>query len=579
MKTSIENIIDKKITKRGFLKNGFKISGAALAGWFLNSTSAIDAFAAQSSITPVKDSFEKELSIAPDYRYQYLIGWGDEFKNKSSSTAEKFGYNNDFTAFMPLPRGSKSSENGILFVNHEYPNIELMSDNKTPLETRIKLSMEAMGLSLVEITKDDSWKVNRDSVYNRRIKIFHDFKISGDAAGSKRLISKANPTGLVAKGTIANCAGGKTPWGTVLTCEENFDDYFGNLAENTSEYTNHREYGIKPKPSKHKFELVDERFDVSKHPNEPNNFGWVCEVNPYEANATPVKRTSLGRFKHEGATCVLSSDNKVVVYMGDDERFQYIYKFVSDEAYNAEKPNPNILDKGTLYVAKFYEDGTLNWMPLSFGNSGINEDNGFNSQADVMINTRRAAKILGATDMDRPEDIDVNPVTGKVYVACTNNFKRLDTNPANPRIANIHGHIIEFTPPKVGDKVNHAAETFDWDIFILGGGSFACPDNIAFNLNGEMFITTDGMSKINDTSDGIFKIDGKNAYRIINAPIGSEPTGPEITPNGKSLFLSIQHPAEGSVLDAISTRWPDFNSMIPPRPSVITITKKDGGVV
>lgn len=533
---------------------------------------------------------DENLHIVDGYNAQTLIRWGDKIgsnapdwnphKQTAKAQSQQFGYNNDFCAFFPLPKGSENSDHGILCINHEYPTSGLMHPDKP----NRKIEMEAVGCSVFEVEKTDGeWVVGTN--YNRRITARSTLmEVTGDAAGHPRLQTNADPTGTNVIGTLNNCAGGKTPWGTYLTCEENIDDFFAGKNENDTR--NNKRMGI-GSSSQHKWETVDDRFDLSIEPNEPNRFGWVVEIDPYAPNSMPKKRTSLGRFKHEGATCVLAPDNHVVVYLGDDERFEYLYKFITHDVYDPANPNPDLLDEGTLYVAQFSEE-KLRWIPLQYGAAPLNETNGFASQADVVIEARTAAELMGATPMDRPEDVQTNPHTGKVYVALTNNIKRVMTNDANPRSINLNGHILELSPPSKNGKPDHAALTYNWEIFLLAGdgnaAELSCPDNVAFDKAGNLWITSDGNYKTTGRADGIFACatEGENkakVKRFLKSPVGSEVCGPEFTPDGKTLFCCIQHPGEGSSFANPSTRWPDFDENTPPRPSVVAITKKDGGLI
>ncbi|MDN5865749.1 MAG: PhoX family phosphatase, partial [Gammaproteobacteria bacterium] len=401
--------------------------------------------------------------VAAGYDADVLIRWGDpvlpdapafEPMNQSADAQERqFGYNNDYIGFAPLPIGSHSSEHALLCVNHEYTCQELMFPNYAgDTAQTVEIEMAAHGASIVEVRRGDGgkWQYVPNSRFNRRISTRSTIMaVSGPAAGHDRLKTTADPSGRRVIGTLSNCAGGMTPWGTYLLAEENFQHYFGGeLAADHREQSNHRRYGVPD--GKYGWHRYHQRFDVGREPNEPNRFGWIVEVDPYDPAATPVKRTALGRFKHEGAAVALNADNRVVVYMGDDQRFEYVYKFVSQGRFDAydRKANRNLLDTGTLFAAKFSEDGMFEWLPLVFGTRALTPANGFASQADVVIEARRAADLLGATPMDRPEDVEANPKTGRVYIMLSNNSKRKpgDTNAANPRGPNPHGHIVELTP-------------------------------------------------------------------------------------------------------------------------------------
>jgi secreted PhoX family phosphatase len=352
---------------------------------------------------------------------------------------------------------------------------------------------------------------------------------------------------------------------------------------------------------------------VTEEPNEANRFGWVVEIDPFDPTATPKKRTALGRCKHEGAAGIVNRDGRYVIYSGDDERFEYIYKFVTSRPVDRESPaaNRDLLDEGTLYVARFADDGTLTWLPLVQGEGPLTAENGFASQADVLIETRRAADLLGATKMDRPEDIEANPKTGKVYAMLTNNDRRKpeQVDAANPRSNNRFGHIVEMIPPE-GD---HAAPTYHWEILLKCGdpslakvgatfssattkdGWFGMPDNCAIDHQGRLWVATDGNSAL-DTgrADGLWAVDTEGEARgtarhFFRCPAGAELCGPIFTPDDKTLFVAVQHPGEGgqdwpafdrvSTFDDPSTRWPDFAPNMPPRPAVVVITKEDGGVI
>ncbi len=565
-------------------------------------------------------------AVAAGYDARVLIRWGDPVSADAPAfdpahlTAEaqekQFGTNNDFIAFLPLPAGSGASDHGLLCVNHEYANAELMwpglsrKDQKNLSADQAQVEMAAHGHSVVEVKKTaGEWRVVADSRYARRLTLRSTvMAISGPAARHPRLRTTADPTGARVIGTLNNCAGGKTPWGTVLIAEENIHQYFSG-APTGGEADNHARMGIKGNP-RYSWGRHDARFDIEQEPNEPNRFGWLVEIDPYDPASLPVKRTALGRFKHEGAGTALTADGRCAVYSGDDQRFEYLYKFVTDARVIHSDPaaNRNILDHGTLYVARFEDDGTGHWIALRLGDGPLTAANGFKTQADVMIETRRAADLMRATPLDRPEDVEPNPVTGKVYAMLTNNTKRTadDAHGPNPRGPNPYGHVLEITPaPGPDGTPDHGAETFTWDILLRAGNPavadheadyhpatpdhgawLAAPDNCAFDPRGRLWISTDQGSKQhkNGIPDGMYACDlggpGRALTRFFFAcPRGAEMCGPEFTPDGETLFVAVQHPAEGSTFDAPATRWPDFKDDVPPRASVVAITRAKGGPI
>jgi uncharacterized protein len=587
---------------------------------------------AQAATTPL--AFEEvphgntETHAVPaGYEAQTLIRWGDPLvegappfdplQQTAAKQALQWGYNNDFIGWMPLPEGSTSAGHGLLCVNFEYTDYYLMfpgiREGELAKLTREQCEVElaAHGHGVVEIRRDDAtntWSVVQGSPYNRRITTSAtECRISGPAAGHERLKTNGDPTGTKVIGTLNNCAGGKTPWGTVLIAEENFNFYFGGDPKKTPEARNLERLGFKPVP-RHAWYLHFDRFNVEKDPREANKFGWMVEVDPYDPTSVPVKRTALGRFKHEGATTVLNKDGRVVAYGGDDERFEYIYRFVSDGRVDpaAGKANGALLDTGTLFVARFHDDGRLTWMPLVFGQGRLTAENGFASQADVLIETRRAAELVGATPMDRPEDVEVNPVTGIVYVALTYNEKRKaeQVNPMNPRGPNMHGHVMELIAPGgSAAERDHAALEYRWEIFLQAGdpskpedaarygvgvttnGWLSAPDNVAFDRAGRIWIATDGLPRFG-VADGAYVAETQGPNRAVTrqfyrTPLGAELCGPELNTDDTAYFASVQHPgdSEGSTFDTPSTRWPDFKSDVPPRPSVQVIVRRGGGTV
>ncbi|WP_119459448.1 PhoX family protein [Rhodospirillaceae bacterium SYSU D60014] len=620
-------IVEARLSRRGLLKG---VAGSAVASAFGSSmfgcATLVPGNPSTLTFEEIARGIDETHHVAPGYAAEVLIRWGDKVvkdapafdpRNQSAGAqARQFGYNCDFIAYMPLPVGSRNSENGLLCVNHEYTSAELMFPGLTEKNKldrtdkyRTEIELAAHGHSVVEIRKHgNGWRVVEDSPYNRRVSLSGTkMRVAGPAAGHARLRTSADLTGREVIGTANNCGGGWTPWGTVLIAEENFDGYFGGRTEGLPQAAAYKRYGISG-DSQYAWWKFHDRFNLEKEPNEPNRFGWIVEIDPYDPESVPVKRTALGRFKHENAHAILNKDGRVVVYMGDDERFDYVYKFVTSGLYDSDDraANMNLLDKGTLYVARFHDDGRMEWLPIVHGEDPLTPENGFGDHGDVMIEVRRAADLLGATPMDRPEFVVPNPVNGRVYAMLTNNSKRgLDQIDAvNPRANNTTGHILETIPPGDGAEADHAATDGRWEIFLLAGdptfgttqygdgtsdkGWFACPDGCTFDSKGRLWIATDqgGAQAEFGIGDGIWATDtGGDGRAVTRAffriPIGAEACGPCFTPDDKTLFVSVQHPgADGlSSFDRPSTRWPDFADGIPPRPSVVAITKLDGGEI
>lgn len=572
--------------------------------------------------TDISHGRSAEDVVAPGHRRQVLIRWGDPVfedapafdpvKQTARDQERQFGYNNDFVAYLPF-----DERRGLLWVNHEYTQLSMMKpgiSEKTGIEALTPelaaLEMAAHGGTLIEIERSkDGFRVLTDSPRNRRITATTPITISGPAAGDARMRTSADPEGRQVLGMIGNCAGGVTPWGTILTCEENFSFYFMGEAPAGEAGVAYKRYGVGGK-ARYGWGKHEARFDLAREPNEANRFGWVVEIDPSRPNAPPVKRTALGRFKHEAATCALAADGRVVVYSGDDERNEYVYRFVSAKPFDRTNyaANRDLLDKGTLSVARFDANGTLTWLPLIHGQGPLTEANGFKSQADVVIEARRAADLLGATPMDRPEDIETSPTNGRVYVVLTNNKERPadKVNAANPRAKNIYGHILELIPDGAPERPDHGADRVTWDIFLMGGplsgegagkygkgtsenGWLACPDNIAFDPAGRLWIATDqGKDQQSfGIGDGLYACKTVGEHRaatrfFYRVPTGAETCGPCFTADGSALFVAVQHPGgddDGSSFDTPSTRWPDFNPAMPPRPSVVVITREGGGPI
>ncbi|WP_420410038.1 PhoX family protein [Hoeflea sp.] len=625
------DIINRRFSRRGFLGGSLAVTAIAstvspLALMIADEARAEGASAF--SFTEVEAGVDETHHVAEGYDADVLLRWGDKvfadspdfdpMNQTPESQARQFGYNNDYVGFIPL---DGADDHGLLVVNHEYTNAELMFPNWATIgkdgegkdkvmmgeftKDIVDIEMAAHGGTVIEIRKENGkWTPVLDGKMNRRLHVGTEMELTGPAAGHERLKTNADPSGTKVLGTLNNCAGGVTPWGTWLMAEENFHGYFlGDLPEGHPETVNYERYGAPA--GWYNWGAHHDRFDVSKEPNEPNRFGWVVEVDPMDPNSVPKKRTALGRMKHEGAESVLNKDGRVVFYCGDDERFDYVYKFVTAGTYNPDDraANMDLLDDGTLYVASFNADGTLDWMPLVHGEGPLNADNGFASQADVVIEARRAADLLGATKMDRPEDVQPNAMTGKVYCMLTNNTRRKegDENAANPRANNAFGHIVEISETD-GD---FASTKSTWEILLKCGdpsvaevgasfssattkdGWFGMPDNCAIDADGRLWVSTDGNSaKRTGRTDGLWAVDTEGDARatsklFFRVPVGAEMCGPLFDPSGETVFLAVQHPGDEGLAtyEQPATRWPDFSDDLPVRPAVVAVTKQGGGKI
>ncbi|MCR6572715.1 PhoX family protein [Campylobacter insulaenigrae] len=553
------------------------------------------------------DASTEDNIVVPDgYEAKLLISWGDKLFSKAKPYDENkliddeavknasfvFGDNNDGMSFFSL-----SKTRAILAINNEYINPEIMFNHqgKELSKEDVLYEQKSLGVSIIEVQKKgDTWELVEDSKFNRRIDAHTKMKVSGEA---KNEVLKGQK---FVYGTLNNCSNGKTPWGTYITCEENIDDFFGSSDENINFNKGQKRFGFKTK-SKYGWEKFDERFDLAKNPNEANRFGWIVEIDPFDAKSTPIKRTSLGRFKHENAEIIIEKDGSVIIYMGDDEADEFIYKFVSKHKFKKGMDTSKILDEGILYVGQFNGKlgdmrGSGKWIALEFGKNGLTEQNGFKNQADVLINARLAGSIVGATPMDRCEWIASHKESGskEVFATLTNNKSRKEPNAANPRVKNIYGQIIKWSP-----KNSHKDEDFSWEIFALAGNpdnqstlnkgsnnitsknKFNSPDGLAFDKDGRLWIQTDG----DYSNKGDFEGMGNNQMlaadvktgeikRFLTGPIACELTGIAFDEDYTTMFVGIQHPGE----KLAPSHFP-HGANTTPRSSVIQIRKLDGGVI
>lgn len=625
------DVVLRRFSRRRLLQGGAAAAVAAVAAPLVrgadraSTANANGAYAAQAIATrgdsgalgfvALAPSTADEWRIAPGHVGNVLIGWGDPLfagdapKDPRSLTPgeqeRRFGYNCDYIAFVPFD-GATSETRGLLWVNHEYTEGKLMFpgyDPEAPSPTRDQVLVElfAHGASVLEVERRGTgWAPVLTSRNNRRITGNTPMVLTGPAAGHRLLRTSVDPSGgAQVLGMLNNCGGGVTPWGTVLTAEENFNQYFAHadaVADATLK-SSYARYGLPEGESERRWEQHIPRFDLRSEPNEANRFGWIVEVDPFDPTDVPRKRTALGRFKHEAATVVLANDGRAVVYTGDDERFDYVYKFVTANRANLRnrRANRDLLDSGTLYVAKFNDDGSGQWIAVDHADPRLAA--AFDSQGEVLIRCREAADLLGATKMDRPEDIETNPVNKRVYLAMTNNTRRgtageAGIDMANPRAENKYGHVIELTED--GDP---AAVSFRWGVFLLCGPTgdpsrkmaelppeemvdVSCPDNLAFDHFGNLWIATDGQPGTTNQNDALYGLptegpDRGRLKRFSTVPPGAECTGPFFTPQSTSLFLAVQHPGERGDLNDPQSVWPDYTTGMP-RPSVVWVTKPDG---
>jgi len=610
--TDFSKMVNARLSRRGFLLG----SAAIGAGTFLALNPVAKAIAAGISspllnFTAIPTSTSDNIIVPKGYSANNLMSWGDPIfadapafnadgKQDSKVQSMQFGDNTDGMSLFPV-----SKDRAILAVNNEYTNYEFLFSHqgKSMTADDVKKAQAALGVTIVELVrKNGQWVVDQNGKTNRRITANTEMLVTGPAAGHDLLKTKADSTGKKVLGTFNNCSNGETPWGTYLTCEENFNAFFGAEQE-VPLSDDHKRYGLKAEQSKYQWHNFDSRFDLSKNPNEPNRHGWIVEIDPSDPTSTPLKRTALGRFKHENAAFLIDNNGHAVVYLGDDERGEHLYKFISKNKYqeNNKAANRNLLEEGTLYVAKFAMqadklEGDGQWIELTYGKNGLTKENGFNDQAEVMIFARRAATQVGATTMDRPEWVAIHPDKKHVFCTLTNNKNRglkegQDVGGPNPRAENHYGQILRWLP----SNGNHSSDTFKWDLYLVAGnptvhqgnlyaGSaninkdnmFNSPDGIGFDKAGRLWIQTDG----DFSNKGDFAGQGNNQMlcgdpqtgeirRFLTGPIGCEITGLTFSEDQKTMFIGVQHP---------TGHFPAGEDN-KPRSTIVMITKDDGSVI
>ncbi|WP_318455999.1 PhoX family protein [Photobacterium leiognathi] len=667
---TFEDVLQANLQRRSILKGGLGVSAMTALGAFgltgCNSSSSTEGTTAKVAdrsqavlnFDSIPGSLTDAVSIPPGYTAQVLVPWGtplnangnvwkNDGTNDSTDQLNALGMHHDGMHFFPL---NEASTDGLLCINHEYidqqalhPNWDKDTERAKEVRTdidEIRKEINAHGISVARIQlENNQWKLIDNDPLNRRYTGATVMDLSGPIAHSELTVTRFSPDGSQARGTLNNCGNGYTPWGTYLTCEENWPGYFTNTGTRTEEQDRIGISGTgKYLQGRYKWETLaghdEERLDefarfnlaptgsssLDDYRNEANGHGYIVEIDPYTKNSRAKKRTALGRFRHEGCTFGKLEEGKpVVFYSGHDSRFEYLYKFESKALWDPADASPSnrlltgdkYMDEGTLYVARFNEDSTGTWLPLtldSITSSGDTLASHFNSLAEIIVNTAGAADLVGATPMDRPEWAAVDPYTGSVYLTLTNNTKRKDsTNPANPRLNNKFGHIIRWDE---GDKPTE----FDWDIFVFGSPSngdeetnrsgltdlnqFASPDGLAFDQRGIMWIQTDNgadeveeytndqmlavvPSQLLDSDDNQTVVSSANQAdlkRFFVGPNDCEVTGFTISPDYTSLFVNIQHPSNWPYSDNAAEAAPG-GTEVRPRSSTVVIRREDGGEI
>lgn len=603
----LARIVRRRMSRRDFLATAmFGASSLAVgcAGFFPGRAVA----AGRLEFEAVAANSLDTVTVPAGYQWQVVVSWGDGLWSHSppfdeatcgtgASQELAFGDNNDGMALFT------HAGRHLLAVNNEYVNGGIMYRNRGSRRPEnaddVRKGKAGHGVTLVEIEeRQGRWRIVLDSEFNRRITPDTPMQITGPARGHEWLRTAADPAGIESLGTWSNCGCGRTPWGTYLSCEENFNAYFSSSDAKLQPTRQQFRYGIGLRDAGYGWASVDERFDISKHPNEPHRAGYVVEIDPLDPASKPKKRTALGRFKHENAEVALAADGRVVVYLGDDERGEFLYRYVSTGRYRAGADPDELLDEGQLYAARFDDRGRGRWIALTPASTGMA------SRAEICIYTREAASRAGATTMDRPEWVACHPGKAEVYCALTNNKDRgrgsnrggdpMPVGGPNPRANNYYGQILRWRPLG-GD---HAGEDFAWDLFALGGnpavhedayaGSaninpgnmFNAPDCIAFDRRGRLWILTDG----SDSNRGAFAGMGNNQVlcgdpvtgeirRFMVGPRECEMTGICWSPDFRTLFVGIQHPgAQGD------GHFPGGGGSVP-RSSIVAVRRDDGGLL
>ena len=625
----LQAMIEARVERRTFLKGTL----ATAATGFLGTMALAPSRAAATPgnvptprlrFTPIAPSTDDTVHVPDGYTWQVLAPWGtpllagaaafaEDAGNTAADQARQVGFNHDGMHYFPLPVFGDSR--GLLVVNHEYTDAsQIYTAAQGPAITndaagreKVAKALAAHGVSVMAIQKgrDARWSIVQDDDRNRRITGTTPMAFSGPVAASHPMLASAiTPVPI---GTLNNCANGTTPWGTYLACEENWNGYFGTDDATWVSTPLEARYGVSRAGFGYNWHKADPRFDLARNRNELNHFGWVVEIDPFDPASQPVKRTALGRIKHEGATCT-ESKGRIVVYTGDDENGDYLYKFVGSAPWRQLRARGlSPLDHGTLYVARFSPDGSGEWLPLVHGTGPLTSVNGWVDQADVLIRTRLAADAVGATRLHRPEWVAVHPHSKEVFVTLTNGSGNGSTVNSS-RDPNPYGHIVRFREADGSD------EHFSWDVFLLAGDPaydprvpadqpvFGSPDGIWVDRSGIVWVQTDiSNSSQNLQSRGYDRIgnngmlaadpDSGDVRRFMTGPRGCEITGVTMTPDQRTMFVNIQHPGESTTYwntqfgapttanPSTVSSWPFGTQSNPrrPRSATVVIQREDGG--
>ncbi|MEO0521410.1 MAG: PhoX family phosphatase [Pseudomonadota bacterium] len=613
-----DGVVERAISRRGFLGGVLAFgSGAAVMGTgLLKGSTALAQQTSRFAFEQLAPQTDGTVHVPEGYSWEVLVRWGDPLFSDAPAFDAATGIPTEGSdrVFGENTDGMELFNQGdieLLVVNSEYPNpkINLPVEQEGDAQSAgdIVRLQNFQGVSVMEVAEGaDGWSVVVDSPYNRRIHHRTPMVIDGPAAGHDLLKTQDDPTGTASLGTFNNCGSGRTPWGTYLTCEENFNGYFGTTEELSLDETlanGYERYGVSTEvdPGRYNYHGFDPRFDLSKNPNEAHRAGYIVEIDPWNSDSTPVKHTALGRFKHENAATALAPDGRVVVYMGDDERGEFMYKWVSRDVYVPGGDTSTLLSEGQLFAAKFNDDMTGTWLALTPETTGM-------SPAEISIFTRMAASEVGATTMDRPEWIAVNPTAVEAYCCLTNNSRRgaknddgsirtnaggeaMTVNAPNPREVNRYGQIVRWRP----HSDDHGRATFDWDLYVMAGNPtvhteglyagtaninagnlFNSPDGMQIDTTGLIWIQTDG----DDSNEGEFVGMGNNQMlagdpatgeirRFLTGPNGSEVTGLTWSSDRRTMFVGIQHPG---------APFPDGEDSLP-RSAIVAVKRNDNALV